>query len=137
MSALIVFFLSFNIMAKPLPLKENLLFGFERCKALSVDLEKGQLKEELSNTFDVICRNKGEFQFSCEFYETGSSKKISEEVFTGGSELGIGELKSSVGQKITFLLGKPFASFQSTIEQKVCVGVFFFEREALKKAKKN
>jgi hypothetical protein len=136
MNVLFILFFAVNVFSKPLPLKDNLLFGFEKCRALSVDLEKGQITETPANTFDAVCRKKGDLNFSCEFYETGSTKKISEDAFTGGSELGIGELKSATGQKITFLIGKPFASFSSWSEQKACVGVFYFELDARKKAKK-
>jgi hypothetical protein len=136
MTSFFFLLLSYQLIAQPIEIKDNILFGFERCKTLSVDLQKGQLKESIATTFDVVCRKKAEIEFDCEFYETGSSKKIGQEVFTGGSELGIGELKSANGQKITFLIGKPFASFYSGGEQKACVGLFFLEKEALKKAKK-
>lgn len=132
---LILLFLSFSVFSA-VPLKDNILFGFEKCKALSVDLEKGQLKESVTSSFDVHCRKKDALELDCIFYETGSSKKISQEKFSGGSDLGVGELKDKEGRKIRFLIGKNYASFESGPEQKVCIGIFIFEKEALK-AKKN
>lgn len=132
---LLLLFLSFSVFSA-VPLKDNILFGFEKCKALSVDLEKGQLKESVSSSFDVHCRKKDALELDCIFYETGSSKKISQEIFSGGSDLGVGELKDKEGRKIRFLIGKNYASFESGPEQKVCIGIFIFEKEALK-AKKN
>lgn len=114
------------------PLKDNILFGFEKCKSLSVDLEKGQLREAVSSSFDAHCKKKSEMELSCIFYETGSSKKISEEIFSGGSDLGVGELKDKDGRKIRFLIGKGFASYESGPEQKVCAGIFIFEEDARK-----
>ena len=132
---LVLLFLSFNVLSA-VPLKDNILFGFEKCKALSVDLEKGQLKEAVTSSFDVHCRKKDALELDCIFYETGSSKKISQKIFNGGSDLGVGELKDKEGRWIRFLIGKNYASFESGPEQKVCIGIFIFEKEALK-AKKN
>jgi hypothetical protein len=69
----------------------------------------------------------------CSFYDTGSSKPLSKETFTGGSDLGVAELKDKAGRKIKFLIGKSFASYESGPEQKVCVGIFIFEKDALKR----
>lgn len=119
--------------AAAVPLKDNILFGFEKCKSLSVDLEKGQLKEAVSSSFDVHCKKKGDMEFTCDFFATGSSKKISQEDFSGGSELGVAELKDKNNRKIRFLIGKNFASYESGPEQKVCIGIYLFEQDALKK----
>jgi chromosome condensin MukBEF MukE localization factor len=123
--------------AGAVPLKDNVLFGFERCKSLGVDLEKGQLKESVSSSFDMVCRKKDETQMNCDYFETGSSKKISEGVFSGGSDLGVAELKDKEGRKLRFLIGKNYASFESGPEQKVCVGIYLFEQDAIKKSKTN
>ena len=128
---LIVVFLSVSAFGA-VPLKDNILFGFEKCKSLSVDLEKGQLKETVTSSFDVHCRKKGDLELECTFYETGSSKKLSQENFTGGSDLGVGELKDIKGRKIRFLIGKNFASYESGSEQKVCIGIHIFEKDAMK-----
>ena len=116
-------------------LKDNILFAFEKCKALSVDLHKGQLKEAITSSFDLHCRKVPEkpLEMKCEFFETGSSKSTSEALFKGGSELGEGLLKDESGRKIQFLIGKGFASFESPPEQKVCIGIYLFEKDALKK----
>lgn len=130
-----IIFISLPIFAKPVPVKDNILFGFEKCKELSVDLEKGQLIEAKSSSFDLHCKKiPGEdLNFKCGFFETGSSNKFHESIFTGGSSLGIGELKDADGQKLNFLIGKTFASFESgTKGNKVCAGVFIFEKEALR-----
>lgn len=116
-------------------LKDNLLFAFEKCKSLSVDLHKGQLKEAVVSSFDLHCRKSSDkdLELKCEFFETGSQKKSEEVVFSGGSELGEGELKDKKGRTIKFLIGKGFASFEDPSAHKVCVGIFLFEKEALKK----
>lgn len=130
-----IIFISLPVFAKPVPIKDNILFGFEKCKELSVDLEKGQLIEAKSSSFDLHCKKiAGEaMNFKCGFFETGSSNKFHESIFTGGSNLGIGELKDTEGQRLSFLIGKTFASFESGAKgNKVCAGVFIFEQEALK-----
>lgn len=130
-----ILFISFSVFAKPVAIKDNILFGFEKCKELNVDLEKGQLIEAKTSSFDLHCKKiSGEkFNFKCSFFETGSSNKFHEAIFTGGSNLGIGELKDNEGQKINFVIGKTFASYESgTRGNKVCAGVFIFEKDALK-----
>lgn len=135
-----VFIIIFILVTTPgqagvVSLKDNILFAFEKCKALSVDLHKGQLKEAVVSSFDLHCRKiPGKpLGLKCEFFKTGSQKKDSEAVFKGGSELGEGLLKDDKGRKIQFLIGKGFASFESPPEQKVCIGIFLFEKDALKK----
>jgi hypothetical protein len=127
-------FLSFTINAQTVSLKDNVLFGFEKCKSLSVDLEKGQLIEASSNSFDLHCRkiSQESQDLKCSFFDAGSDKKINEIVFSGGSHLGAAELKDNNGRVIKFLIGKKFASYESPSERKVCVGIFIFEQDALK-----
>lgn len=130
-----IFFISLSVFAKPVAIKDNILFGFEKCKELSVDLEKGQLIEAKTSSFDLHCKKVAgeELNFKCSFFETGSANKFHEAVFTGGSNLGIAELKDTEGQKIIFMIGKTFASYESgTRGNKVCAGVFIFEQDALK-----
>ena len=131
---LLSLFFSLGLSAKPVSLKDNILFGFEKCKSLSVDLEKGQLKEASSSSFDLHCRliDSEGLEFKCTFFDTGSDKKLKEIAFTGGSNLGAAELKDNKGRIIKFLIGKRFASYESPIEHKVCVGIFIFEQDALK-----
>jgi hypothetical protein len=119
------------------PLTDNVLFAFEKCKALSVDLEKGQLKEAMTSSFDIHCLKKNENpqHFQCTYFDTGSNNKVKEELFTGGSDLGVAELKNGTDKKIKFLIGKSFAAFESGSEQKVCAGIYLFEKEALKRRK--
>lgn len=133
----IVIFSSILTFAEPVPLPDNILFAFEKCKTLSANLEKGQLREEVNPAFDVHCMKEGEkkLELKCSFFEADGNKKLESTVFTGGSDLGVGELKDPKGRKINFLLGKSFASFDSSDEHKVCVGIHIFEKDALKKSK--
>jgi hypothetical protein len=115
------------------PLRDNILFAFERCKALSVDLEKGLLKEVPVTSFDLHCKKiDDKLDYQCTFFPTGSNKQSKQEQFTGGSELGVAELGNPLGSKIKFLIGKKYASYESGSEQKVCAGIFIFEQDALK-----
>jgi hypothetical protein len=118
------------------PLRDNVLFAFEKCKSLSVDLHRGQLAEAVVPPFDLHCMKKenGD-ELTCFFFDPGSNKKTAEEVFKGGSDLGHAELKSSKGAIIKFLIGKQFASFVDTVDHKVCAGIYLFEDEARKKKK--
>lgn len=120
--------------ADVVPLKDNILFAFERCKTLAVNLEKGQLAETITSSFDLHCKQTegNSLEFTCAMFDAGSDKKLSESVFTGGSNLGKAELNDKEGRKLQFLIGKGFASYQSGPEQRVCAGIFIFERDALK-----
>lgn len=91
--------------------------------------------EAKAPSFDLVCKKSElhELDFSCDFFDTGSTKKIAQEKYTGGSNLGVAELKSSGGSKIRFLIGKNFATFESPSEFKICLGFYLFEQEALKK----
>jgi hypothetical protein len=126
--------LTTSALAGVVPLTDNVLFAFEKCKSLSVDLQKGQLKEAPAPTFDLHCSRSKEVKtdFDCAYFDTGSDKKLSQETYSGGSELGVAELKDKTGKKLKFLIGKGFASYESGPEQKVCIGIFIFEQDALK-----
>lgn len=115
------------------PLKDNVLFAFEKCKMLSASVEEGKLKETSESAFDLHCKKSGEREFKCDYFEPSSNKKLNTETFAGDSDLGVAELKSSDGKKIKFLIGKNFATFSSGPELKACVGIYIFEQEALKK----
>lgn len=119
------------------PLSDNILFAFEKCKSLSVDLEKGQLKEAVSSSFDLHCLRKNEnpLEFKCSYFDAGSDKKLKDETFTGGSDLGVAELKNGSDKRIKFLIGKSFASFEAGSELKLCAGIYLFEKDALKRRK--
>lgn len=122
-----------------MPLQDNLLFAFDRCKILSVDLKSGKWEESYANSFDIHCKKSSDEkkQMICAFFATDSSKEISQEIYKGGSELGAAELQGPEGKKITFLLGHKYASFESPSEKKVCAGIYLFEQEALKKKKQD
>lgn len=115
------------------PLKDNVLFAFEKCKMLVPDLEKGQLKETVESSFDLHCKKSSEREFKCEYYEASSNKKQNTETFAGDSDLGVAGLKSADGKMIKFLIGKNFATYSSGTELKACVGIYIFEQDALKK----
>lgn len=121
--------------AAVVPIKDGILFGFERCKSLSVDLKKGTLQENLMPSFDMHCRKSvlKDLEFTCDIFETSSNKKLGREKFSGGSELGEAVLKDESGQKtIKFLIGLKYASYTSASDNKVCAGIFIFEQDALK-----
>ncbi len=131
---LLLMMLVFVHASNEVPLKDNMLFGFEKCKTLGVDLEKGQLAETTTSSFDLHCKKSqtDPLEFSCEYFETASNKKPPQDVLRGGSHLGRAELVSKSGTKIKFLIGKGFASYESGSEKKVCAGIFIFEQDALK-----
>lgn len=131
---LIIILSSTLFAADVVPLKDNVLFAFERCKTLAVNLEKGQLAETVTSSFDLHCKQSADnsLEYTCATFDTGSNKKLSEAIYTGGSNLGKASLKDNQGREIEFLIGKGFAAFKSGPEQKVCAGIFIFERDALK-----
>lgn len=135
------FVLLFPILAfgATMPLQDNILFAFDRCKVLSVELKSGKWQESYAASFDIHCRKNSEDknQMNCDFFATDSSKKLSQEIYKGGSELGAAELLGPEGKKITFLLGYKYASFESPSEKKICAGIYLFEQEALKKKKQD
>lgn len=132
---LLTIFIVSNTFAAPVAMTDNVLFGFEKCKSLSVDLTKGLLIEAPSASFDMHCKKETAMDFVCDYFETGGNTKIHQEKFTGGSDLGAANLESKNGKKIKFLIGKKFASYESGPEQKVCIGIYIFEKDALKRKK--
>lgn len=123
-----------SVQAGVVPLKDNILFAFERCKTLSVDLQKGRLNVVATPAFDLHCRQTPEnkMEFKCDTFEGASNKKMASEIFRGGSDLGEAGLKDSKGNEIKFLIGKTFASYESGTANKACAGIFIFEQDALK-----
>lgn len=135
---LLILITSIEAMARPL--KDSVLFAFERCKSLEVDLEYGKLKELIKPPFDVHCKKINDSntnELNCVFYNPQNNKILKEEIFTGDSDLGSAELKNINSSKINFLIGKKFASFRSFNENIVCIGFYLFEQEAIKKKKSN
>jgi len=125
--------------SKIVPLSDNVVFAFEKCKTLSVDLEKGLLVESLSPSFDLHCKKISDSMNSngllCDLFREGSNKKNEQIRFTGGSDLGRAQLKSDTGMSINFLVGKKYASFsnQSEHQSQMCAGFFLFEKELMQK----
>ena len=120
-----------------MPVQDNILFAFDRCKTLSVDLKTGNWQESFARPFDLHCKRSSDdkFQLNCDFFATDSSKKLSQEVYKGGTDLGAADLSGPSGKKIRFLLGYKFASLESPSERMTCAGIYLFEQEALKKKK--
>ncbi len=136
-SSLFLLFFAAPAFAGVVPLKDNVLFAFERCKALSVDLKKGQLREAVVASFDLHCkRTETPLELRCEYFDPGGEKALRGETFTGGSELGAATLVAAGGTKLRFLIGKDFAAYESGPEQKVCVGIYLFEADARKRTGK-
>jgi hypothetical protein len=128
---IVFLFLTLPVWAN-VPISDNVLFAFEKCRGLSVDLEKGRLVEAPLPPFDLHCRKLEKLELSCEEFDQGAAKPRHREIFEGGSDLGEGLLKSKSGKKIRFLIGKKFAAFESPSDFKVCAGIHLFEKEALK-----
>lgn len=128
-----------TVHSKIVPLSDNVVFAFEKCKTLSVDLDKGLLVESLSPSFDLHCKKRSDSmnsnEFLCDMFREGSNKKNEQIRFTGGSELGRAQLKSDDGMTINFLVGKKYASFsnQSEHQPQMCAGFFLFEKELMQK----
>lgn len=131
----IIFSFMNSLFASVVPLPDNVLFGFEKCKSLTVDLENGRLIEAVASPLDLHCQKTkaDKLEFKCTSFDFGSNKKSGEDIYTGGSDLGVAELSSKNGKKIKFLIGKSYASYESISEKKVCAGIFIFEQAALKK----
>ncbi len=130
---LFVLFLSFSLGAAPL--KDNVLFAFEKCKTLKADLDKGQLREESVAGFDLHCFKQiaNVNELKCIAFDPGTDRKLNETVMTGGSELGEATLTDMEGAKIRFLIGKTYASYENPNAHKVCIGIHLFEEDAKKK----
>lgn len=132
-----MFLVSTPLLSGVVVVKDNLLFAFERCRSLSVDLHKGQLRESEVSSLDLHCLKLSDpLKLNCVFFENGSDKKTNEEIFSGGSEFGIGDLRGEKGSRIKFLIGKGFASYSFPEDHRLCAGIFYFEKDALKKVKK-
>ena len=123
------------------PLDDNILFAFDKCKSITVDLNKTVLVEEVTAPFDIHCVNNesDKFQFKCDFFDAGSDKKKSLETLTGGRLVKMGDLSNKGGTKIAFSFEKGSASFQTPLEKshgmKVCAGIFLLEKDAKKRKK--
>lgn len=127
------------------PLNDNILFAFDKCKTISVDLNKTALVETVDPAFDIHCLNNesDKLLFRCDFFDVGSKNKKALEALTGGRDGKIGQLSNKGGTTITFSLEKGTAAFDSPVAskelahpaRKVCAGIFIFEKEALKKKK--
>lgn len=124
---------------------DNLLFAFDKCRSFKLDLDKTQIEETFSKSFDLHCKesNSDKALFKCDYFDTGSDKRRELENFTTGRHGADGTLISKSGTKIHLSITKGTASFESLIPspngltntKKLCVGIFLFEKDALKRKK--
>ena len=128
--------LSFSFPLFAVPLTDHVMFAFEKCKSLSYDLKKGELKEASQLApFDLHCKKRAqdEFVLDCSYFQLESNAVSHKEVFQGESQLGEAVLKSSDGVQIKFFIGKKFAAYIDPKKLQVCMGIYVFEKDALKK----
>ena len=133
--------------AAEVPFGDNILFAFEKCKTLTVDLKSGTLTEAQLDAFDLHCRVRGkdQMEYTCESFDPGSEKKIALELLRGGKDKNnIGTLRNVGGGSIRVNLEKNTAQYETpTMDEvgiaygrKMCVGIYLYEKEALKKRPK-
>lgn len=127
-----------------LPLEDNILFAFERCQTLTVDLKKGGLQSATVPAFDIHCVNvpANNLEFKCDYIDVTTNKKMQLEVLNGGKKDSKVFLSSKGGTKIKFILGNQGAYYETPLSDneviqgsKVCSGIFLMEKDALKKKK--
>ena len=126
-------------------LNDNLLFAFDKCRTFNLNLKKTAIEEAHSRPFDLHCvqANTDKKLFKCDYFDTASNKKGDLENLTGGKVGKLGTLTSKGGTSIRFSLEKGSASYEVIIpsedglenSRKLCVGIFLFEKEALKRKK--
>ena len=130
--------------AAEVPFGDNILFAFEKCKTLTVDLKAGTLTEVQVDGFDSHCKTQSsdQLEYTCESFDPNSQKKIGLEQLKGGKDKnGIGNLKNAGGGHIRVSLEKNTAQYETpimdelgrTYGRKMCVGIYLYEKEALKK----
>lgn len=127
------------------PLGDSILFAFDKCRTITVNLDKLALEESNSPAFDIHCVNDSlnKLNFKCLFYDPGSNIKRSQEALQGGKIEKRGELSNQGGTRLYFSLEKGTAAFDSPLasspkenpSRKICAGVFIFEKDALKRKK--
>jgi hypothetical protein len=142
------FLISLSTFAAEVPVKDNILFAFEKCKSLSVDLNTGLLKENNEKAFDIHCKMKSsdEMEFTCDFFDPGSDQKQSVELLRGGKDKNnVGTLRNAYGTFLRLYFEKSSAQYETSIisddgrsyGKKVCSGIYILEKEALKKKTKS
>ena len=138
------FILMTSAFAAEVPFGDNILFAFEKCKTLTVDLKSGTLTEAQVDAFDLHCKVKGkdQMEYTCESFDTGSDKKTGLELLRGGKDKNnIGTLRNAGGGTIRLNVEKNTAQYETlTMDEvgiaygrKMCVGIYLYEKEALKK----
>lgn len=127
-----------------LPLEDNMLFAFERCQTLTVDLKKGSLQSAAAPGFDIHCTNvpSNKLEYKCDYIDMKTNRKMQLEVLSGGKQDSNVNLASKGGTRIKFILGQQSAFYETPLADneliqgsKVCAGIFLMEKEALKKKK--
>lgn len=142
----LIFLLSFSSHADELSsFGDNILFAFDKCRTFNLDLKKTAIVEVESRPFDIHCvqANTDKKLFKCDYFDTATNKKGDLENMSGGKSGMLGILSSKGGTSIRFSIEKGSASFQAPIttadgsenSHKLCVGIFLFEKDALKRKK--
>lgn len=126
------------------PLEDNVLMAFDRCRSLSVNLQKGEMQVSESPAFDMHCISKGNSstEFKCDYIDVKTNKRTQLEVLSGGKSDQDVSLSSIGGTKVKFRLGRQNAYFETPLTdnesiqgRRICAGIFLMEKEALKKKK--
>lgn len=126
------------------PLGDNILFAFERCQTLSVDLKKGGLQVATVPGFDMHCMMSASnaLEYKCDYIDLATNKKTQLEVVSGGKKSSNVSLMSKGGTTIRFIIGNQSAYYMTALSDnesiqgsKVCSGIFLLEKDALKKKK--
>ena len=121
------------------PLQDNVLFAFERCQSLSVDLKKPGITSNNLPGFDMHCKSGTGLEFKCDYIDIKTNKRGQVEVFYGGKTGIKGILTSKGGTTLKFLTGQQSAYYETSLTdneqiqgKKICSGIFLLEKEALK-----
>ncbi|WP_408098644.1 hypothetical protein ACJVC5_06955 [Peredibacter sp. HCB2-198] len=124
------------------PLQDNVLFAFERCQSLSVDLKKGGIMSTDLPGFDMHCKATIGLEFKCDYIDIKTNKRAQLEVFNGGKNGSRVALSSKGGSSLKFLLGNQSAYYETPLTdsenisgRKVCSGIFLLEKDARKHKK--
>jgi hypothetical protein len=140
----LLFLLVTSVYAAEIPFGDNILFAFEKCKTLNVDLNAGTLTEVQVDAFDLHCKTQDSdlMNYTCESFDPSSQKKIGLEQLKGGKDKnGIGNLRNAGGGYIRVSLEKNTAQYETPLMdelgrkygRKMCVGIYLYEKDGLKK----
>lgn len=121
------------------PIQDNVLFAFERCQSLSVDLKKAGITSTNLPGFDMHCKSGSGLEFKCDYIDIKTNKHGQLEVFNGGKTGSKVVLTSKGGSSLKFLIGQQSAYYETSLSdneqiqgKKICSGIFLLEKDALK-----